>query len=97
MQEHFIWEHVSDEDVCVFLEELDSVVRADLQGTGFDWQAAALDVVAFWSDRIAQMQNLLEGVNRTSNLTQVVTAVQRLSYSPLDPFIGYLCYSSFFR
>ncbi|KAJ3819478.1 hypothetical protein F5880DRAFT_1489604 [Lentinula raphanica] len=89
MQEHFIWEHVSDEDVCVFLEELDSVVRADLQGTGFDWQAAALDVVAFWSDRIAQMQNLLEGVNRTSNLTQVVTAVQRLSYSPLDPFIAY--------
>ncbi|KAJ3818740.1 hypothetical protein F5880DRAFT_1681658 [Lentinula raphanica] len=48
MQEHFIWEHVLDEDVRVFLEELDSEVRTDLQWTGFDWQAAALDVVTFW-------------------------------------------------
>ncbi|KAJ3919203.1 hypothetical protein F5877DRAFT_11945, partial [Lentinula edodes] len=89
MQEHFLWEHVSDDDVGTFLDELDSVIRADLPGTSFDWQAAAMDIVTFWADRIAQIQNLLEAVNSTSNLTHIVTTVQQLSYSPLDPFIAY--------
>ncbi|GAW07585.1 protein [Lentinula edodes] len=57
--------------------------------TTFDWQAAAMDIVTFWADRIAQIQNLLEAVNSTSNLTHIVTTVQQLSYSPLDPFIAY--------
>ncbi|KAJ3932628.1 MAG: hypothetical protein NXY57DRAFT_95523 [Lentinula lateritia] len=89
MQEHFLWEHVSDDDVGTFLDELDSVIRADSPGTSFDWQAAAMDIVTFWADRIAQIQNLLEAVNSTSNLTHVVRTVQQLSYSPLDPFIAY--------
>ncbi|KAJ4490649.1 hypothetical protein J3R30DRAFT_3278993 [Lentinula aciculospora] len=89
MQEHLVWEHVSDGDVHMFLDELDSVVRTNSPGTGFNWQAAATDVVAFWADRIAQIQDLLEGVNSTSNLTNIVQTVRQLSYSPLDPFISY--------
>ncbi|KAJ3714333.1 hypothetical protein DFJ43DRAFT_1104261 [Lentinula guzmanii] len=89
MQEHLLWEHITDEDVRTFLDELDSVVSTDLPGTEFDWQAAAMDVVAFWADRIGQTQHLLDGVNSTLNLTDVVRTVQQLSYSSLNPFIAY--------
>ncbi|KIK56287.1 hypothetical protein GYMLUDRAFT_230368 [Collybiopsis luxurians FD-317 M1] len=90
MQEHFPWEHASDEDVDTFLSELDLAVSGvNGPGTGFNWQSAALDVVAFWASRISQLDKLLGSVNGTSNLTLVIKTVQQLSYSPLDPFIAY--------
>lgn len=91
MRSHRIWTNVSTEDVRTVLDDVDEVLireKSGFSGSGMDWGSTARDIIDYWGDRIPQMQSLLVNATSTTiNMTEALSDIRLLSYSPLNPYM----------